>query len=91
MSKKKSRRKPARNFQKIFTEFGSAISEVFNDPKLKKEAKELGRSMAVSAKILGKRFKDKEVQAKFKKAGHAAKSFGKDVADYFDEKKSKKK
>jgi len=74
------------HFEKIFTEFGSAIAEVFNDPKLKKQVKSLGKNTAGSAKTLGKRFQDKDVQARFRNAGQAAKQFGKSLAEFWNKK-----
>lgn len=75
------------HFEEIFTQFGSAIAEVFNDPTLKKQVKSLGKTTAASAKTLGKRFQDKDVQQRFKKARVAAKQFGKSLADVWSEKK----
>ncbi len=73
----------ANDFAKIFTEFGSAMAKVFDDPKLKKKAKELGQATVVSAKTLGQRFEDKQVQKKFRDVGKAAKKFGGNVAKKF--------
>ena len=42
-----------------------------------------------SAETLGERFKDDEVQAKFKEVGRAAQAFGKNVSDLFSESKGK--
>ena len=54
------------NFSEMFKAFGDAVSEIFDDPKLKEKAKEFTESAAESAKIFGSRFKDEEVKAKFR-------------------------
>ncbi|OQA03138.1 MAG: hypothetical protein BWY68_00826 [bacterium ADurb.Bin400] len=72
----------AKDFGAIFTEFGSAIAEIFDDPKLKEKAKDLGKSAVESAQALGSRFKDEEVKNKFRNVSKAAERFGKDVANY---------
>jgi len=71
------------SFGDMLTAFGSAISEIFNDPELKEKAKDFGDAAAESAKALGKRFKDQEVKDKLREAGKAAEELGKSVADYF--------
>jgi len=66
------------------------MSQIFNDPKLKDKAKELGKAAKESAETLGERFKDDEVKARFKDVGKAAQAFGKSVGDLFTEDTSKK-
>jgi hypothetical protein len=61
------------------------MGQIFNDPKLKEKARELGKAAKESAETLGERFKDDEVKAKFKDVGKAAQAFGKNVADIFTE------
>lgn len=72
------------SFGEMFKKFGDAMSEVFNDPKLKKSAKEFSESAKESFKNFGDRFKDDEVRERFKDVGKAAKDFGKSVSDYFE-------
>jgi hypothetical protein len=67
--------------------FGQAIGEVFDDPELKRKAKEFADSAASSAKTLTNRFKDEDVKAKFRDVGKAAEEFGRSVADYFKKEK----
>jgi ribosomal-protein-alanine N-acetyltransferase len=74
------------NLGDAFDAFGSAMSQIFNDPKLKEKARDLGRAAKESAETLGDRFKDEEVQTRLKEAGQAAQAFGKNVADFFSEK-----
>lgn len=73
----------AENLNDMFEAFGTAMSQIFNDPVLKEKAKELGRAAKESAETLGQRFKDEEVQSRFKDVGKAAQAFGKNVADVF--------
>ncbi|MBU4293597.1 MAG: hypothetical protein KJ770_06060 [Actinobacteria bacterium] len=81
------KKSPGGSFADMFKEFGSAMSEIFNDPKLKEKAKEFGESASASAKIFASRFKDEDVKKKFKDVGKAAKNFGEGVADYFKDDK----
>ena len=83
------KKSPGESFADMFKEFGSAMSEIFNDPKLKEKAKEFGESASASAKVFASRFKDEDVKNKFKDVGKAAKNFGEGVADYFKDDKEK--
>jgi hypothetical protein len=83
------KKSPGESFADMFKEFGSAMSEIFNDPELKEKAKEFGESTAASAKTFAARFKDEDVKNKFRDVGKAAKKFGESMADYFKEDKSK--
>ena len=82
------KRPAADNLGDIFNSLGDAMGQIFNDPKLKEKARELGKAAKESAETLGERFKDEEVKAKFKDVGKAAQAFGKNVADIFTEDKS---
>ena len=85
---RKTNRKPtADSFAEMFKAFGQAIGEVFDDPELKKKAKEFADSAADSAKILANRIKDEDVKAKFRDVGKAAEEFGKNIAEYFQNQK----
>jgi len=81
--KESTKKSPGDSFGQMLTAFGSAISEIFNDPELKEKAKEFGDAAAESAKALAKRFKDEEVKEKLSEAGKAAQDFGKTVAEHF--------
>jgi len=81
--KESTKKSPGDRFGQMLTAFGSAISEIFNDPELKEKAKEFGDAAAESAKALAKRFKDEEVKEKLSEAGKAAQDFGKTVAEHF--------
>ncbi len=84
-----SKKSPSETFSEMMKNFGSAMAEIFNDPKLKEKAREFGESASDSAKALAGRFKDEEVKEKFKDVGKAAKTFGESVSDYFRDDKEK--
>jgi hypothetical protein len=76
------------SFTNMFKEFGEAVSEIFNDPRLRQKAREFNESAFESAKALGDRFKDEDVKNKFKDVGKAAQEFGRNVRESFEEKKN---
>lgn len=86
---KSDKKMTVENFGEMFKAFGDAISEIFDDPKLKEKAKEFAESATESAKIFGSRFKDEEVKDKFRDVGKAAQDFGKSVVDCFKAGKDK--
>jgi len=85
-NKQQADRSAGDNLEQMFTAFGQAIGEIFNDPELKAKAKELGDAATVSMDALERRFKDEEVREKFRQAGDAAEAFGRSVSDYFKSK-----
>ncbi|MBM3705681.1 MAG: hypothetical protein FJW66_04050 [Actinobacteria bacterium] len=89
MSDQDSKKSPAENFAEMMKEFGSALAEIFNDPKLKEKAKEFGESATASAKAFADRFKDEDVKSKFKNLGKTAKNFGDSVSEYFKDSSEK--
>ena len=88
---KSNKKTTAENFGEMFKVFGDAISEIFDDPKLKEKAEEFAESAVESAKIFGSRFKDEDVKAKFRDVGRAAQDFGKSVANCFKVDKDKER
>jgi len=76
------------NFAEMFKAFGSAISEIFDDPKLKEKAKEFAESAVESAKTFASRFTDDDVKEKFGDVGKAAEDLGKSIKDSFKRKKA---
>ncbi len=74
---------PVESFGEMVKEFGETVAKIFNDPQLKKKAKEFAKSAEDSAKTFGKRFKDEGVKEKFKDFKEAAHNFGDSVSDYF--------
>ena len=85
----KEEKTTAESFGELIKAFGNAVSETFDDPKLKEKAKEFADSAAESAKAFGSRFKDDEAKAKFGDVGKAAQDFGQSVADCFKASKDK--
>jgi [ribosomal protein S5]-alanine N-acetyltransferase len=85
-NKKPGEKTAADNFVDMFDALGTAMGQIFNDPKLKEKARDLGKATKESAETLGERFKDEEVQAKFKEVGKAAQAFGKNMSELFSEK-----
>lgn len=83
-------KKAADNLNDMFEALGNAMGQIFNDPKLREKARELGKAAKESAETLGERFKDEEVQAKFKEVGKAARAFGKNLADALGDTKNDK-
>ncbi len=87
---KKSRKESAYdNFADMFKQFGSALGEIFNDPKLQEKAKEFGKSALDAARTFASRFEDEEVKEKFREVGKAAQNFGKSLADRFKDEKDR--
>jgi ribosomal-protein-alanine N-acetyltransferase len=78
-------KKATENLGDMFGALGSSMEKIFNDPKLKEKAVELGKAVKESAETFKGRFDDPEVKAKFKEAGQATQSFGKNVSSWFDE------
>ena len=83
------KKKATDNFAEMFHSFGDALAQIFDDPKLKEQAKEFGKTAADSAKVFASRFKDEDVKKKFCEAGIAAEEFGKSVKESFKEKRKK--
>jgi len=81
--KEKDNKNAVQNLSNMLSQFGEAVSEIFDDPKLKRKAKEFGRSAADSVKELGNRFKDEKVKGKFKNVGESAKRLGDNISDIF--------
>lgn len=82
-STEKEPKNPAEHLSEMLETFGNAMSEVFNDPKLKEKAKDFARSATESAKTLSDRFHDEKVRDKFREVGKATQEFGKSIADTF--------
>jgi hypothetical protein len=75
------------SFAGLFKTFGQAVGDIFNDPELKKKAKEFAESASTSANSLVNRLKEDDVKEKFRDVGKAAEDFGKNVADCFKKEK----
>jgi hypothetical protein len=83
MADEKQSPKPGESFSEMFESFGAALGNIFNDPELKAEARNFGKSAARSAQAFAGRFKDEDVKAKFHEAGKAAEDFGRSLGNYF--------
>ena len=79
---------PSKSFIDIFDKFGNALSEIFNDPELKAQAREFGKNAGRSADAFASRFRDEEVRAKWREVGKAAQDFGRSVSEQFKTGKS---
>jgi len=75
------------SFAGLFATFGQAVGDIFNDPELKKKAKEFAESASASANSLVDRLREDDVKEKFRDVGKAAEDFGKNVADCFKKEK----
>jgi len=71
------------SFSDMFSAFGEAMSELFDDPELKRNARQFADGAISSAKTFARRFGDEDVRARFRNLGKAAEEFGKSVADEF--------
>ena len=71
------------SFGEMIKAFGEAISEIFNDPELKEQAKKFSKSATKSAEAFTNRFQDEDVKSKFRDVGKAAQEFGNRLADHF--------
>lgn len=89
MASGKKDKSPVESFGDMVKEFGEAVSEIFNDPALKKKAKEFAKSAEDSAKTFGKRFKDEKVKDRFNDFKEAAHDFGSSVSESFKSDKEK--
>jgi len=74
---------PADNFGEMLAAFAGAMGELFKDPALQDKSKEFVDAAIGSAKLLGGRFEDEEVRARFRDVGKAAQAFGRNLEDYF--------
>ena len=64
--------------------FTDTVSEIFDDPEVRRKAKEFAQSTADAAvKVVATKIKDDEVRAKFKKVGEAAQDLGSDLEKHF--------
>ncbi len=75
------------SFAGLLKTFGQAVGDIFNDPELKKKAKEFAESASASADTLVDRLKEEDIKEKFRDVGKAAEDFGKSIADCFTKEK----
>jgi [ribosomal protein S5]-alanine N-acetyltransferase len=81
---KYDRKTAAENLGKVMKAFGETVSEIFEDPDVKKKAREFSQSLVdAAAKVVESRVKDDEVKAKFQNVGKAAQNLGQTLTDHF--------
>jgi hypothetical protein len=81
---KKAKKEAAEAVGKMVRAFGSTVSEIFDDPEVKKSAIEFAKSVAdAAAKVAQSKVEDKEVRARVKNVGVAAQTLGKDLEERF--------
>jgi [ribosomal protein S5]-alanine N-acetyltransferase len=81
-------KKDAESLGKMIRSFGETISEIFEDPELRKKAKEFSQSVIDSAaKVVESKIRNDEAKRKFRDAGRAAQSLGKTLVEHFDTEK----
>jgi len=81
-------KKAVESLGKMIKAFGDAMSEVFEDPDLRKKAKEFSQSvMDSAARVVEGKLKDDETKKKFRDAGRAAQSLGKTLVEHFETEK----
>jgi len=85
VKEKYDRKKDAENLSKMIRSFGETISEIFEDPELRKKAKDFSQSVIDSAaKVVETKIRSDEAKRKFRDAGRAAQSLGKTLVEHFD-------
>ncbi len=77
-------------FAHIFEEFGNAVAEIFNDPKLKEKAKEFGEISADSTKALGERLHAEELKSRLKDVEKVADDFSQRLYRSFEDEEKHK-
>lgn len=74
----------AKNLGNVIKVFGETVSEILEDPALRKKAKEFSESIIdAAARVADSKIHDDEVRAKLRNAGKAAQILGKTIADDF--------
>ncbi len=81
-------KKEAEDVGKMFRSFGETISQIFEDPELRKKAKEFSQSvMDSAARVIESKIRHDQAKAKFRDVGKAAQSLGKTLVEHFDTEK----
>ena len=77
-------RKAAEKLGHLLKTFGNTVSEILDDPEVKKKAKEFAESVVDSAaKVTQSKIEDKEIRNRFRSVGKAAQTLGKDLENHF--------
>ncbi len=83
-NRKSKEEESAETLGKMLKAFGNTLSEIFDDPELKKSAKEFAESVVdAAAKVVQSKVEDKEVRARFRNVGEAAVTLGKSLEEHF--------
>jgi [ribosomal protein S5]-alanine N-acetyltransferase len=76
-------------FSRLLKSFGESVAEIWDDPEVRKKAREFSESLVDSAaKIASSKIKNEDVRKKFTDVGKAAQTLGQSVLDEFDSEKS---
>ena len=74
----------AKNLGNVIRVFGETVSEILEDPALRKKAKEFSESIIdAAARVVDSKIHDDEARAKIRNVGKAAQTLGKTIADDF--------
>jgi len=77
-------KKDAENLGQVVRSFGEAISEIFEDPEVRKKAKDFSQSVVdAAARVVESKIRHEEAKKKFREAGRAAQSLGKTLVEHF--------
>jgi [ribosomal protein S5]-alanine N-acetyltransferase len=87
---KTGREEEVTTFSRLLKSFGESVAEIWDDPEVRRKAREFSESLVDSAaKIASSKIKDEDVRKKFTDVGKAAQTLGKSVLDEFEKEKSK--
>ena len=74
----------AERLGKVVKSFGEAISEIFEDPEVRKKAKDFSQSVVdAAARVVESKIRHEEAKKKFRDAGRAVQSLGKTLVEHF--------
>ena len=83
-AKKSKTEETTETLRKAFKKFSDAVGEVFDDPEVKKSARQFAESVLdASAKVVQSKVEEKEARAKFRTVGDAAQTLGKSIKENF--------
>ena len=83
-AQKHERKRAAETLGKMLKAFGNTVSEILDDPEVKKKAKEFAESVVdAAAKVVQTKIEDNEIRARFRNVGKAAQTLGKSLEDQF--------
>ena len=78
-------KKDAERLGRMVRSFGEAISEIFEDPEVRKKAKDFSQSVIdAAARVVETKVRHEDAKKKFRDAGRAAQSLGKTLVEHFE-------